>query len=165
MLLDQAAASPSKEAFRYLEAERWVSLTWVETKDKVFQLAAGLLALGIGREERVAIASNTRIEWILADLGIMCAGGATTTVYPTTTHEDVSFILADSESKIIFAEDDGQVAKILDHLADLPALTTVVQIEGTTDHAKVISWAELLQGGADHLAAHPDAVREVIADI
>jgi long-chain acyl-CoA synthetase len=165
MLLDQVAANPSKEAFRYLEGERWVSLTWAETKDKVDQLAAGLLALGIGREERVAIASNTRIEWILADLGVMCAGGATTTVYPTTTHEDVSFILADSESKIIFAEDEGQVAKILDHLDDLPALTTVVQMEGTTDHPKVISWADLLQRGADHLAAHPDSVDEVIASI
>ena len=103
----------------------------------------------------MAIACNTRIEWILADLAVMCAGGATTTVYPTTTHEDVAFILADSESKIIFAEDDGQVAKILDHLDDLPALTTVVQIEGRTDHAKVISWADLQQQGADHLAGPP----------
>ena len=165
MLLEQAAANPSKEAFRYLEGERWVSQTWAETKDKVYELGAGLLALGVGREERVAIASNTRIEWILADLAVMCAGGATTTVYPTTTHEDVSFILADSESKIIFAEDDGQVAKILDHLDDLPALTTVVQIEGRTDHAKVISWADLQQQGADHLAAHPDALDTVIASI
>ena len=165
MLLEQVSANPSKEAFRYLEGERWVSLTWSETKNRVDQLAAGLLALGVGREERVAISSNTRIEWILADLAIMCAGGATTTVYPTTTHEDVSFILADSESKIIFAEDDGQVAKILDHLVDLPALTTVVQIEGRTDHPKVISWDDLLQRGADHLAANPTVVDEVIAGI
>jgi long-chain acyl-CoA synthetase len=165
MLLEQVSANPSKEAFRYLEGERWVSLTWSETKEKVFQLAAGLLALGIGREERVAIASNTRIEWIVADLAIMCAGGATTTVYPTTTHEDVSFILADSESKVIFAEDAGQVAKILDHLDDLPALTTVVQIEGGSDHPKVVSWDELLQRGADHRAEHPDAVEEVIGGI
>ena len=165
MLLEQVAANPSKEAFRHLEGERWVSLTWAETKDRVDKLAAGLLALGIGREERVAIASNTRIEWILADLAVMCAGGATTTVYPTTTHEDVSYILADSESKIIFAEDDGQVAKILDHLDDLPALTTVVQIEGRTDHAKVISWDDLQQRGAEHLATYPDAVGEVIAGI
>jgi len=165
MLLEQVAANPTKEAFRYLEGERWVSLNWAETKDKVYQLAAGLLALGVGREERVAIASNTRIEWILADLAVMCAGGATTTVYPTTTHEDVSYILADSESQIIFAEDAGQVAKILDHLDDLPALTTVVQIEGRTDHARVISWDDLQQQGSEHLAANPDAVDQVIASI
>ena len=46
-------------------------------------LAAGLLALGIEPEQRVGIASGTRYEWILADLAVMCAGGATTTVYPS----------------------------------------------------------------------------------
>jgi long-chain acyl-CoA synthetase len=165
MLLDQVAASATKEAFRYLEDDRWVSLTWAETKDKAFQFAAGLLALGVEREDRVAIASNTRIEWILADLAIMCAGGATTTVYPTTTHDDVAFILADSESKIIFAEDEGQVAKVLDHLDDLTSVTTVVQISGKVDHPKVISWAELEQKGADYLQTHPGAVDEVVAAV
>jgi long-chain acyl-CoA synthetase len=165
MLLDQVAASAAKEAFRYLEGDRWVSLTWSETKDKAYQLAAGLLALGVEREDRVAIACNTRIEWILADLAIMCAGGATTTVYPTTTHEDVAYILADSESKVVFAEDEGQVAKVLDHLDGLPSLTTVVQISGKVDHPKVISWAELEQKGADHLQAHPGAVDEVVAGV
>jgi long-chain acyl-CoA synthetase len=165
MLLDQVATSASKEAFRYLEGDRWVSLTWSETKDKAYQLAAGLLALGIEREDRVAIACNTRMEWILADLAIMCAGGATTTVYPTTTHDDVAYILADSESKVVFAEDEGQVAKVLDHLDGLPSLTTVVQIGGKVDHPKVISWAELEQRGADHLQANPEAVDEVISRI
>jgi long-chain acyl-CoA synthetase len=165
MLVDQASANPSKEAFRYLEGERWVSMTWSETKDKVYQLAAGLLALGVGREDRVSIASNTRMEWILADLAVMCAGGATTTVYPTTTHEDVSYILADSESKVLFAEDADQVAKIIDHLADLPALTTIVQIDGTNDHDRVIGWDELVQRGVDQLAAEPNAVDDVIAGI
>jgi long-chain acyl-CoA synthetase len=165
MLVDQASANPSKEAFRYLEGERWVSMTWSETKDKVYQLAAGLLALGVGREDRVSIASNTRMEWILADLAVMCAGGATTTVYPTTTHEDVSYILADSESKVLFAEDADQVAKIIDHPADLPALTTIVQIDGTNDHDRVIGWDELVQRGVDQLAAEPNAVDDVIAGI
>ena len=50
--------------------------------------------------------SGTRLEWILADLAIMCAGGATTTVYPSTTAEDVAYILADSECRVVFAEDD-----------------------------------------------------------
>ena len=50
----------------------------------------------------------------------MCAGGATTTVYPSTQHEDVAFILSDSDSKVVFAEDETQVAKIIDHLPDLP---------------------------------------------
>ena len=89
MLVRRVEATSSKEAFRYVEEDRWVSLSWLQTKDKAFQLAAGLLALGIEPEDRVAIASSTRMEWILADLAIMCAAGATTAIYPSTQHEDV----------------------------------------------------------------------------
>jgi long-chain acyl-CoA synthetase len=165
MLLDQVAASATREAFRYLEGERWVSLTWQQTKDKVFELAAGMLSLGMGLEDRVAIASGTRIEWILADLAIMCAGGATTTVYPTTQHEDVSFILADSETTIVVAEDDSQVAKVLDHLAGLPHLVKIIQIDGRTEHDVVIGWDEFVQLGRRHLAEHPSVVDDAIAAI
>jgi long-chain acyl-CoA synthetase len=165
MLLRQVEASSSKEAFRYIEDDRWVSLSWTQTKDKAFQLAAGLLALGIEPEDRVAIASSTRMEWIVADLAIMCAAGATTTIYPSTQHEDVCFILADSESKFVFAEDDLQVNKVLDHLDELPQLITIVQLDGKVDHAKVIGWADLEKLGRDYLDANPTAVDDVIAAI
>ena len=165
MLLDQVQASSSREAFRYLEGERWISLTWQETKDKAFQLAAGLISLGVGPEDRVALASGTRMEWILADLAIMCAGAATTTIYPTTQHEDVAFILADSGSKVVIAEHEEQVAKVLDHLSELPDLVKIIQIDGRTDAEMVIGWAEFEELGRRHMADHPTAVDDAIADI
>ena len=164
-LLRQVEASSSKEAFRYIEDDRWVSLSWSQTKDKAFQLAAGLLALGIEPEDRVAIASSTRMEWILADLAIMCAAGATTTIYPSTQHEDVRYILADSQSKVVFAEDDLQVKKVLDHLEELPQLVTIVQLDGKVDHPKVIGWVDIETLGRDRLDANPTAVEDVIAAI
>jgi long-chain acyl-CoA synthetase len=165
MLSRRVAASPSKEAFRYVEDDRWVSLSWSQTKDKVFQLAAGMLSLGIGPEDRVAIASNTRMEWVLADLAIMCAAGATTTIYPSTQHEDVCYVLADSQSKVVIAEDDLQVEKVVDHLNELPELLQIVQLDGKVDHPKVIGWADLEKLGRDHLDAQPTAVDDVIAAI
>jgi long-chain acyl-CoA synthetase len=165
MLSRRVAASPSKEAFRYVEDDRWVSLSWSQTKDKIFQLAAGLLSLGIGPEDRVAIASNTRMEWVLADLAIMCAAGATTTIYPSTQHEDVCYVLADSQSKVVIAEDDLQVEKVVDHLDELPELLQIVQLDGKVDHPKVIGWADLEKLGREHLDAHPTAVDDVIAAI
>jgi len=165
MLLRRVEASSSKEAFRYIEDDRWVSLTWSQTKDKAFQLAAGLLALGMQPEDRAAIASNTRMEWILADLAIMCAAGATTTIYPSTQREDVCFILADSQSKVLFAEDDLQVSKVLDHLDELPALSTIVQLDGKLDHPKIIGWTELEKLGREYLDANPTAIDDVIAGI
>ncbi len=165
MLLDQVQASASREAFRYLEGDRWISLTWQETKDKIFQLAAGLLSLGVGLEDRVAIASGTRMEWIFADLAIMCAGGATTTVYPTTQHQDVAFILADSGSKIVIAEDADQVTKVLDHRDSLAELVKIIQIEGRVDSSAVISWSDFSELGRTYLADHPTAVDDAIAAI
>ncbi len=116
MFYDRVAATPTREAYRFPTERGWESMTWGQAGEEVRTLAAGLLALGIGREERVAIASGTRIEWIYADLAITCAGAATTTVYPTTGAEDVGFILADSGSRIAFAEDDGA-----DRQAAIPA--------------------------------------------
>ena len=67
--LDRVKTSPSREAYRYPEADgSWSSLTWEQAGDRVRQLASGLLALGVEREQRVGIASSTRYEWILADL-------------------------------------------------------------------------------------------------
>ena len=142
MLAQRAEASGPREAFRYLDGERWVSLTWTETKTAADEIAAALLSLGLQIEDRVAIASGTRIEWILADLGIMSAGGATTTVYPTTQHEDVAFILGDSRSRIVFAEDDFQVAKVVQHLDEL-SVVKIVQLSGRADHELVVTWTRV----------------------
>lgn len=162
MLQNRVAASGPREAFRYLDGGRWISLTWNETKTAVYEVAAGLLALGLQLEDRVAIASGTRMEWILADLGIMCAGGATTTVYPTTQHEDVAYILHDSESKVVFAEDDFQVAKVVDHLDEL-SVVKIVQFSGKADHELVLSWNEFRELGRSHLVEQPGSVDNAIA--
>ncbi|GAB3941104.1 hypothetical protein GCM10027614_25890 [Micromonospora vulcania] len=73
---------------------------------------------------------------MIADLGIMCAGGSTTTVYPTTEPADATYIIADSASKVLFAENPAQAAKIAG--ADLPALTHVVLLDGTADASATV---------------------------
>ena len=88
---DRVQSSPNREAYRFPKGDQWESVTWKEAGDKVTRLAAGLVALGVEHEQRVGIASSTRYEWILADLAIMCAGAATTTVYPSTIDEDVAY--------------------------------------------------------------------------
>src|SRR5699024_8360092 len=104
--LRRVEKSPDNEAFRYPEGDQWASVTWQQARDRVDRLAGGLLALVINPEERVGIAASTRLEWILADLAIMCAGAATTTVYPSTMADQVAYILADSAARVVFAEDE-----------------------------------------------------------
>jgi len=123
---DRVAKSANSEAFQYFEGKELVHVTWAQVKDRVYAVAAGLMSLGIELEDRVAIASHTRYEWAIADLAIMCAGGATTTVYPSTIAEDVAYIVADSGSKVVFAEDDGQVEKLRHHRDEIPEVSQVV---------------------------------------
>ena len=166
MFLDRVEASPDKEAFRYPQGDEWASITWRQTGDRVRDIAAGLLSLGIESEDRVAIASSTRVEWLLADLAIMCAGAATTTVYPSTSHEDVGYILVDSGSRVVFAEDAEQVAKVSEHRGELTEVLNVVVFEGTADgDGWVITLADLEEKGRRHLTDHPDAVNRAVEAI
>ncbi|MCY0948803.1 AMP-dependent synthetase/ligase [Streptomyces sp. H27-S2] len=180
LFLERVAATPDAEAYRFPvpaaggggAPDDWKSLSWGQAAERVFSIAAGLITLGLEAEDRVALASNTRVEWILADLGVMCAGAATTTVYPSTNAEESAYILADSASRVLIAEDAKQLAKAREHRADLPGLAHVIVLEaadavpadGDPD-GWVLSLADLEKRGAAHLAENPGAVKERIAAI
>ncbi|WP_432149231.1 AMP-dependent synthetase/ligase [Streptomyces sp. bgisy029] len=179
LFIDRVAATPDGEAYRYPVPsasgegpDDWKSLSWGQAAKRVYAIAAGLIALGVQPEERVALSSATRVEWILIDLGVMCAGAATTTVYPSTNAEESAFILADSESRILIAEDAEQLAKARERRTELPDLAHVVVIdpagvepaEGDPE-GWIISLDDLEARGNELLAKTPDAVTERVAAI
>ena len=168
----RVAASGSREAFQYLVpdtdgSERVERLTWDQTRERADAWAAGLIALGVGLEDRVAIASATRLEWVLADLAIMTAGGATTTIYPTMLDADVAFIVADSGSRVVFAENADQVQKLRDHRAQIPDVLKVVTFDGSPDETGadgldgwVITGDRLAELGRQRLEDEPAVLDE-----
>ncbi|MEU3835617.1 AMP-dependent synthetase/ligase [Streptomyces microflavus] len=179
LFIDRVAATPDGEAYRYPVPsasgegpDDWKSLSWGQAAERVYAIAAGLIALGVRPEERVALSSATRVEWILIDLGVMCAGAATTTVYPSTNAEESAFILADSESRILIAEDAEQLAKARERRTELPDLAHVIVIdpagvepaEGDPE-GWIITLADLEARGNELLAKTPDAVTERVSAI
>lgn len=179
LFLERVAATPDAEAYRYPVPaasgegpDDWKTLSWAQAADRVHAIAAGLIELGLQAEERVALASSTRVEWILCDLGIMCAGAATTTVYPQTNAEESAYILADSGSRVLIAEDAAQLAKAREKRADLPELRHVVVLdpagaEPAEDDPEgwLLTLADLEARGAAHLEKNPGLVKERIAAI
>jgi long-chain acyl-CoA synthetase len=164
MFLQRVKNTPNAKAFAYPGPSGPVWLDWKTVGDRATAIAAGLTTLGVRPEDRVAIACNTRVEWVLADLGIMCAGAATTTVYPTTDARDAAYILSDSGSKVLIAEDAGQVAKIAD--ANLPGLTHIVIMNGTAEaQVPVVTLAELEEKGHAALAEDPELVTRTAAGV
>ncbi|MGA8329388.1 MAG: long-chain fatty acid--CoA ligase [Mycobacterium sp.] len=161
LFFQRVEKSGDREAFRIPENGDWASVTWKQAAGRVEALAAGLLSLGVEPEDRIGIASTTRLEWILADLAILCSGGATTTVYPSTNAEDSAYILADSDSKIVFAEDDTQLKKLTEKRSELPNLAKVVLFDGTADDDWVITLDDLADQGAKYLAENSSCVRKV----
>jgi len=162
LFFDRVQATPDRDAYSFPagDGEAWPTVTWAQTGERVSRIAAGLVALGIEPEERVAIAAGTSYEWILADLAIMSSGAATTTVYPSSMAPDVAFIIGDSESRVVFAEDDAQVAKLREHRTELPALSKVVTFSGTPDGDWVITLDELEAAGARLLADQSTVVTD-----
>ncbi len=160
MFRRRVASTPDRDALGFPTPDEQVGwLTWKQAGDRAYAIAAGLVGLGVRPEDRVAILAGTRLEWILADFGIMCAGAATTTVYPTTEPEDARYILADSGSTVLIAENAAQAAKV----GEGTAVAHVVVIDGEAPGA--ITLAELERRGTEALAADPGMIDRIIEEI
>ena len=172
MFYARVAADPAREAFRApTPTGGWESWSWGRSGERVTELAAGFLALGLGPEERVAIAMNTRVEWIFADIAVLAAGGATTTVYPSTNAEDVAFILSDSGSRFVVVEDAKQLAKLVDQREAIPSVERVIILDtsaadlSTRTDEWVITVEDLAGRGRALLGGQPDVVAKANAAI
>lgn len=162
MFNGRVAATPGNEAMRYPDASgNWVSLTWAEMRKVVWEIGAGLLAIGLQPEERVAIASSTRYEWVLLDLAINCAGGATTTVYPNTQGEDFVHIVTHSDSRYFVAENLEQLAKLRENVPG-DQIRQVILLDGIAEGT--ISKEQLREKGRALLAENPSAMDDAVAN-
>lgn len=170
MFRDRVAADPARIAFTVPDGEGWRDVSWAEVSDIADQAAAGLISLGLEPEQRVAIACSTRYEWVLADLGIALAAGATTTVYPNTQSADLLHIVSDSESVMMIVENAEQLDKVQGESELDGRLSHIVLIDD--DRAqdakaddRVVTWQNLLERGSEHLAANPTCVDDAIATV
>jgi long-chain acyl-CoA synthetase len=109
----------------------WTPVTWHEFAGQVRAAAAGFIAAGIKPGDRVALMSRTRFEWTLLDYAILTAGGVTVPIYPTSSLEQIEWILGDSSAAAAVVETGDHAEKIATARARLPALTQVWEIDGS----------------------------------
>ncbi len=120
------AADRKGTALRYKEDGEWREVSYADLVRDAKAIAKGLIALGIERGERVAILSDTRPEWTVADLGSFCAGTIVAPIYHTNSPEECEYVLRHSEAKAVFCEDASQLAKIAQIKARCPELDYVI---------------------------------------
>jgi long-chain acyl-CoA synthetase len=158
MFLDRVAEAPDEDAYYYPVEGGWQESTWGQTHVLVEGLAAGLLALGLEPEERVAIIASTRYEWVLGYLATLWAGGAVTAVAPDAADQTVAERIVDSGARVVIAEDFDTVRMLWRIRASIRDVRKVVQIDGDYPDERVLSLEGLLARGHDHLREDPRAL-------
>ncbi|MGE4231890.1 MAG: long-chain fatty acid--CoA ligase [Bacteriovoracia bacterium] len=151
---------PNDEVFHYKEGVQWKALTWKDHFQRVLEIYVGLQELGVKEGDKVCILSNTRIEWLQADMAVIGSKAVTVPIYASNTAEDCSYIFNHCEAKVIFAEDNKQVEKLLTVRKDLTNLQKIVafnlQATATLSAEKdVLSFSALRELGSRALAKKP----------
>ena len=153
LLLDKASAMPSRVALRHNHLSRWDETTWSDYATRAGRVGLGLAALGVRAGERVAIHSENRPEWVIADVGVQGIGAATVGIYPTSPAAEVEYLLGHSGSVVLIAEDEEQLDKVLEVRERLPMLRRIVVLEtrgirALLDDPMIMTFAALEELGA-----------------
>jgi len=160
---------PEKIAFRNKEFGIWNQISYKEFWNQAQYVGHALKYYGVGEKDKVAVHSENRPEWIIADIGIQAIKSITVGLYPTNPSPEVKYLLGHSESKVLFAEDQEQVDKVLEVIEHLPNLSKIVYFEsrGITkyDNEKLISWNEFIELGKEEYEKDSDFVISMQNDI
>src|SRR5215212_359950 len=142
----------SRDAVLYKdESGEWVARSYAEVGEIVKGVALGLIDLGIGRGDKVAILANTRPEWTYVDFAALTVGATVVPIYQTNSPEECRYVLENSDARAVVVEDSEQLDKIREVGESLPKLELVIRMTGESDSA--ISLAELARRGSGHSEA------------
>ena len=167
MLLRRAEETPHRVALRKQHLGVWKQYTWADYAERVAAAGLGLRALGVEPGDRVAVHSLNRPAWLLADLGAQGIGAMTVGVYPTSPAAEVEYLLGHSGAKVLVAEDEEQVDKVLEVRDRLPDLQRVVVVDPRgvdLSEPWLMTFAELEALGREQ-GGGVDAFRSAVAQV
>ena len=166
LFIKQAKQNKNKIAIEYRlrRNEPYRTLSWERFNMQVVEIAYGLIELGLKKNDRVAILSDTRYEWSECDLAILSVGGVVVPIYPTLPNEAVNYILNNSECQIVIVEGKGQLQKIRSQWENLKQIKYAVVIEDLGDlpqyDQRIISLKGLKDRGKLNFSKDPYLIDE-----
>jgi long-chain acyl-CoA synthetase len=160
-------ARGDRPAIRTKELGIWRPTNWRQWLQISKEIAYALHASGFRPGDVASIVANAIPEWVFADMGILCAGGISSGIYPTDSAAQLEYLVNDSRSKVIFAEDEEQLDKILACRARCPTLQKIVvfDMEGLSGFCDpmVLSLAEFMALGRNHIGGREALWQDMIA--
>jgi long-chain acyl-CoA synthetase len=149
--LTTASRAPSSPAYYIRGKTSWLPTNWAAFRAQVQSAARGLVALGVQPGDRLSILSYNRPEWVILDIAAMMVGAAPIGIYFTASPSEISFIVQDSGSVVLAAENAVQYAKFAGSRAELATLRRVILMEGEAESSWQIGWHAFLALGDETL--------------
>ena len=145
----------------------WQTITWAQTGELALQLGAAFIELGLRPGDRVALMLPNRVEHVLADLGVLHAGGVPVTFYATLAPDQIAFMAGNCDAKIAVIDGAGELARWQPVLSQLPSLRRVIVRDAAAcpAGAAYLSWQALVTLGAQRLAKDRGPVQRRVAAI
>ncbi len=148
--LDRYGGHP---AMLFKDGAGWQSLAGPDVSARVERIAAELYHLGIRPGDRVALLSENRPEWAMADFAVLGLGAADVPLYATLPPDQIAYILNDSAACAVFVSSRAQLAKILEVRDQTPALRTIIAFDDSGDAADVVTLSEVERLGGERIEA------------
>jgi long-chain acyl-CoA synthetase len=158
LLLHSADQYRKPDAFKFKRNGQWTDVSRDEFLLRVEELFFGLRLLGLERGDRVAILSENRLEWAIADYAVLCAGAATVPIYPTLSTKQIEVLLRDSAPQIVFVSTPLLLEKVQAIRENLPIRYVIAFDEGV-DQTDVVQIETLYDMGRPVSTAHPGEFR------
>lgn len=156
LFVDTCRRHAGRPAMVYREGARLRTLTWERCQRDVEALATWFIAAGFQAGDKVALLSETRPEWVLADLAMHTVGLVNVPVYPTLTNRQVAFVVRHSGARCLIVSNRRQLDKAMAIAGDCPELEQVLLIEPIPvlePTVPVLTWGEALRLGRQQEAA------------
>ena len=156
-----------KPAIREKKFGVWQPTSWQQWLGISKDIAYALHAVGFRPGNVASIMSNAVPEWVFADMGILCAGGVSSGIYPTDSAAQVEYLINDSGTRVIFVEDEEQLDKVLTCRSRCPTLERIVifDMEGLSGFSDpmAMSLAEFMALGRNHIQGHETLWDDMVA--
>lgn len=167
IFLNRADRYSSRQALLYKDPikKSYQPISWEAWKKSVRNTALGLYALGVRKGDRVGILSENRPEWTYADLGALSLGAIDVPIYPTSSEQDVSFILQNAGLETLFVSTPTQFERIRAVSDQSASLRSVILIEGNVSHKKILLLEELLKKGEAGYSKQPKLYDERVTQV
>lgn len=148
-----------KDVFYFRSGDRWRGISWQRFEQETFDFAVALLSLGLKRGGSICILMGNVPEWPISDIGSIMAGGVGVGLYPTSSAEQIAYIINHSDAEFVLIDSSEQLQKVLSIRDQLAKVRHIIALNAESD-GTIISYRDLIARGRSERARLASLLRE-----